>query len=356
MAKKKVKKFKESLGLDIGNHSIKLVHLKKLHQGYKLLNYEVRSTIPEGHESSLSDLSLDRFAPILSGMLKSMKINPKKVKHLVSSIGGDDTSIKQIRTIFLPDDELESALFFEAKKHLPIGGAEMLLDFQVVNVEEKTNNMNVLLAATTKTMLKEHTKVLANAGMEAGIVDMESLAVANSYFLNNALEDGVYILLNIGAYKTNMVICGPNVKIFARDISYGGFHISKDIAKKNKVSFEEAEKIKFEYGIKEVAKKAETSSLLTLDISDKTPAEQIAMEVKRSLRFYVKEAGTSDFRKIILMGGSAKTIGLAEYISEQLNIPTEVFNPFESVETKGSFSDLNDPQYAVAMGLAMRPE
>ena len=57
MAKKKVKKFKESLGLDIGNHSIKLVHLKKLHQGYKLLNYEVRSTIPEGHESSLSDLS-----------------------------------------------------------------------------------------------------------------------------------------------------------------------------------------------------------------------------------------------------------------------------------------------------------
>jgi len=131
MAKKKKKtKFKESLGLDIGNHSIKLVHLKKLHQGFKLLNYEIRSTIPVGFEQSLSDLSPDRFAPVLSEMLKSLKINPKKVKHLVSSIGGDNTSIKQIKTIFLPDEELESALFFEAKKHLPISGSEMLLDYQ----------------------------------------------------------------------------------------------------------------------------------------------------------------------------------------------------------------------------------
>jgi type IV pilus assembly protein PilM len=356
MAKKKVKKFKESIGLDIGNHSIKMVHLKKQHHGFKLLNYEARSTIPEGHESSLSDLSPDRFAPILSGMLKSMKINPKKVKHLVSSIGGDETSIKQIKTIFLPDEELESALFFEAKKHLPIGGAEMLLDFQVVNVEEKTNNMNVLLAATTKTMLKQHSAILRNAGLEAGFVDMESLAVANSFFLNNALDDGVYILLNIGAYKTNMVICGPQAKFFARDISYGGFHISKDIAKKNKISFEEAEKKKLEHGLAEIEKEVQGSSLLTLDISDKTPAEQIAMEVKRSLRFYVKEASTSDFRKVVLMGGAAKTKGLAEYINEQLNIPTEVFNPFASIETSGNSSDVTDPQFSIAVGLAMRSE
>jgi Tfp pilus assembly PilM family ATPase len=34
MAKKqKVKRFKESVGLDIGSYSIKLVHLKRLHEG-----------------------------------------------------------------------------------------------------------------------------------------------------------------------------------------------------------------------------------------------------------------------------------------------------------------------------------
>jgi len=131
MAKKKTVKIKESIGLDIGSHSIKAVHLKKTGSGWKLLGQEIRQTMPAGIEYVPSDLSSNRFAPILAEMLKSMKINPKKVKHLVSSIGGDNVSIKQIKTIFLPEEELESALFFEAKKHIPISGGEMLLTLQL---------------------------------------------------------------------------------------------------------------------------------------------------------------------------------------------------------------------------------
>jgi type IV pilus assembly protein PilM len=356
MAKKKAVKFKESIGLDIGTHSIKLVHLKKIHEGFKLLNYEIRSTIPEGHEHTLSDLNSDRYAPILSQMLKSLKINPKKIKHIVSSIGGDNTSIKQIRTIFLPDDELESALFFEAKKHMPISGSEMLLDYQVLNVEEKTNNMNILLASTTKSQLQEHTSILASAGIAPGVVDVESLAIANSFILNTFVEDGVFILLNLGAYKTNMAIYGPKAKFFARDINWGGYHFSKDIATRRKGSFEEAEKYKFEHGIKKETVSTEKESLLSLDIAQKSVEEQLAQEVKRSLRFYVKEAGNSDFRKILLMGGTANLKGLPEYLQENLNIPVEIFNPFTSLEMPEKFRDSQDPQLALALGMAMRQE
>ena len=356
MAKKKKIKFKESIGLDIGSHSIKLVHLKKLHEGFKLLNYEIRSTVPEGQEYTPSDLSPDRFAPVLSGMLRSLKINPKKIKHIVSSVGGDNTSLKQIKTIFLPEDELESALFFEAKKHLPISGSEMLLDYQVLSVEEKTNNMNILMAATTKALLNEHSDILTAAGVTPGIVDVESLAIANSFALNSFVEEGVFIILNIGALKTNMVIYGPEAKFFARDIAWGGFHFTKDIMKRRKLSFENAEKFKFEHGLKEEEAPESTSKIMSLNITEKTTEEQIAMEVKRSLRFYVKEAGTSDFRKILLVGGSAKIEGLPEYLSKQLNIESEVYNPFIDLEMPEKFKDRKDPQLALALGLAMRPE
>ncbi len=356
MAKKKRIKFKESIGLDIGSHSIKLVHLKKLHEGFKLLNYEIRSTVPEGLEYTPSDLSPNRFAPVLSGMLKSLKINPKKIKHIVSSVGGDNTSLKQIKTIFLPEDELESALFFEAKKHLPISGSEMLLDYQVLSVEEKTNNMNILMAATTKALLNEHSDILTGAGITPGIVDVESLAVANSFALNSFVEEGVFILLNIGALKTNMVIYGPKAKFFARDIAWGGFHFTKDIMKQRKFSFEKAEKFKLEHGLKKEEATASTKKIMSLNITEKTTEEQIAMEVKRSLRFYVKEAGTSDFRKILLIGGSAKIAGLPEYFSKQLNIESEVYNPFIDLEMPEKFKDRKDPQLALALGLAMRPE
>jgi|SRR5690554_321367 type IV pilus assembly protein PilM len=357
MAKKKQIKFKESVGIDIGTHSIKLVHLKKIHDGYKLLNYEIRPTVPAGVEYIPSDLRRDRYAPILAEMLRTLKINPRKIKHLVTSIGGDHVSIKQIKTIFLPEDELESALFFEAKKHLPISGSDMLLDFQVLNVEERTNNMNILLVATTKDELTKHNEILTAVDLAPGIVDAEPLAVANSFIFNAFIEEGVYVVVNVGAHRSNMVIYGPQAKFFSRDLAWGGFNFTKDIMKKRNLSFEEAEAYKFEHGITDDgASSAKPQELSTLEISDKPTEEQIALEVKRSLRYYVKEAGNSDFRKVLLVGGSSKLKGLPEYMTEQLNIPTEIFNPFINLEMPEKLRDKKDPQLALAIGLAMRPE
>ncbi len=359
MAKKKKKKinFKESVGIDIGSHSIKLVHLKRIHNGFKLLNYEIKPTVPMGVEYIPSDLRAERFAPVLAGMLKTLKIKPKKVKHLVTSIGGDNVSIKQIKTIFLPEDELESALFFEAKKHLPISGSDMILDFQVLSVEERTNNMNVILVASTKDELKKHSDVLMACDLAPGIVDAEAFAIANSFLFNAFIEEGVYVLINIGAHRTTMVITGPESKFFSRDLAWGGFNFTKDVMKRRGISFEEAEEYKVEHGISDTTEEiAASTGLGTLEISEKPTEEQIVLEIKRSLRYYVKEAGSSDFRKVYLSGGAAKLKGLPEYFEEQLNIKTEIANPFVNLELPEKLKDKKDPQLALAIGLAMRPE
>jgi len=356
MKKNKTVRFKETVGIDIGTHSIKIVHLKKLHDGFKLLNYEVRPTVPQGVEYVLSDLRQERFAPVIGEMLKTQRISPKHIKHLVSSIGGDNTSIKQIKTIFLPDDELESALFFEAKKHIPISGSDMVLDYQVLSVEEKTNNMNILLAATSKDVLNQHSNILSTAGLNPHIVDIDSLAVANSFALNAFVEDGVYVLLNLGAHRTNMVIWGPDAKFFARDIPYGGYNFTRDIMRKRQMEWSDAENYKYEFGLNEDPNHPAVQTISMLDISEKSTEDAIVEELRRSLRFYVKEAGNSDFRKLYLMGGSAKLKGLPEFIQDKVNVPTEIFMPFINVEMPEKFQDKKDPQLALAIGLAMRME
>ncbi len=356
MKKPKTTKFKESVGIDIGTHSVKVVHLKRLHEGFKLLNYEIRPTVPVGVEYIPSDLRPDRFAPVIVEILKTLHINPKKIQHLVTSVGGDNTSIKQIKTIFLPDEELESALFFEAKKHIPISGTDMILDYQVINVEEKTNNMNILLAATSKELLNEHTNTLVTAGLNPNIVDIDSLAVANSFALNAFVEEGIYVLLNLGAHRTNMVIWGPEAKFFARDSPYGGYHFTRDIMRKRQLEYDAAENYKMEWGLLDDPSAAEAKTITMLDISEKSTEDAIVEEIRRSLRFYVKEAGNSDFRKVYIMGGSSKLKGLKEYIQEKVSIPTDVFMPFINVEMPEKFMDKKDPQLALAIGLAMRPE
>jgi len=356
MKKKKPLKFRETVGIDIGSHSVKIVHLKRLHEGFKLLNYEIRPTVPQGIEYVPSDLRPERFAPVIVEMLKTLHISPKSIKHLVTSIGGDNTSIKQIKTIFLPDEELESALFFEAKKHIPISGSDMVLDFQVLSVEEKTNNMNILLAASTKDILNEHSNSLVSAGLSPNIVDLDSLAIANSFALNSFVEEGVYVMLNLGAHRTNMVIWGPNAKFFARDIPYGGYHFTRDIMRKRQLEFVEADNYKVEWGLLDDPSNPSSTTINMLDISEKSTEDMIVEEIRRSLRFYVKEAGNSDFRKLYLMGGTAKLKGLQEFVQDKVNIPTEVYLPFVNVEMPEKFQDKKDPQLALAIGLAMRME
>jgi type IV pilus assembly protein PilM len=355
MSKKTKVRFKESLGIDIGSHSVKVVHLKRLSHGYKLLNFDVRSTVPEGIEYLPNDLRNDRFTPVLGSILKGMKINPKKIKHVVSSIGGDDTSIKQVKTIYLPEDELDSALSFEAKKHIPISGNEMVLDYQVLNIEEKTNNMNIILAASTKNVINSHAEILSSVGITPGIIDIDAFGITNAFLLSSYIEEGVYVLVNVGAHRTNIIIYGPKAKFFTRDVAYGGYHITQDIMRKHNLEFSQAETFKMENGVTSASPSGETT-LSMLDISEKNTEDLITDEIRRSIRFYVKEAGNSDFRKIYLMGGSAKVKGLAEYIESKINVTTEVYNPFSSIEMPDKFKNSQDPQLCLALGLAMRPE
>jgi len=109
-----------------------------------------------------------------------------------------------------------------------------------------------------------------------------------------------------------MVIWGPEAKFFARDIPYGGYNFTRDIMRKRQMEWQEAENYKMEWGLLDDPSRAGTQTISMLDISEKATEDAIVEELRRSLRFYVKEAGNSDFRKVYLMGGTAKLRGLPE--------------------------------------------
>jgi len=122
------------------------------------------------------------------------------------------------------------------------------------------------------------------------------------------------------------------------------------------MEWEEAENYKLEFGLMDDPGAVSKQTISMLDISEKSTEDVIVEELRRSLRFYVKEAGNSDFRKLYLMGGTAKLKGLREYIEERVSVPTDIFMPFINVEMPEKFADKKDPQLALAIGLAMRQE
>ena len=59
-------------------------------------------------------------------------------------------AVKQIRSISLSAEELESSLIFEARKHLPLDDTEAILDYQILDGSSDSQNLEILMVATTK--------------------------------------------------------------------------------------------------------------------------------------------------------------------------------------------------------------
>ncbi len=288
-----------------------------------------------------------------------LKINPKRVKALTTGLSNQQSSIRQLKMMNTEDEnELSEALQFEARKHIPMDGTDALLDYQILGEDIKEmDKLNVLLVATTQLNLNNHLNLVKSMNLRPGIVDSEAIGMANAYVIEHGLPDeGTHVFLNIGAVSSVLVVWGRQAPFFARDIQIGGHHFTKEIMEKQELKYKEADDFKRSPAHTELVDKLQgsTEGNFSVSVAEHTIYDNLVDEVRRSLRYYIKESNESFFQKIFIMGGSAGIQGLDEFISNRLNVPAEIYHPFaqlhHDVEHDGEFS----AQYATAVGYAMR--
>jgi len=256
------------------------------------------------------------------------------------------------------EDELASSLQFEARKHIPMDGTDALMDFQILGEDPKEmDKLNVLLVASTQKNLEKHLRMIKNFGFRPGIVDSEAVSMANSYVIEHGLpEDGANVFLNIGAVSSTLVVWGRQAPFFTRDIQIGGHHFTKELVEKMDISYQEAEKVKCDPEFNELTLKISGAEQkdFTVSVAEHTIYDNLVDEIRRSLRFYIKESNESYFHKILLVGASTSIKDLDAFIANRLNVAAEVYNPTAQLH-HDMHSDITDPgAYAVAIGYAMR--
>ncbi len=345
------------VGLDIGRQVIKAVAVEKTKAGFKLLNIGER-LVPESNKAFDPDsITQPIWVIAIREVLRDMKLNPRRIRNLVSGLNGSKVSIKQITTMEMSSDELVSAMTFEARKHIPMDGSEAVIDFQILGPNKKeVDKIDVGLVACTQKVINSHLDLLKDAGLKPGIVDTDPLAVINAYITKHDLPDeGVVVLVDIGSLSTSLIVRGRMDELFIRDIPIGGHHFVKWLSKSLSQDYPQAEESLARSGISaHLEGKSETESAHSIAVADRTIYDNLVEDIRRSLRYYAKTTGQSFFQKIILSGGGALTPGLAEFIQEKLNVETTLFDPLEILDGVEKFEVPNRAQYAVATGLAIR--
>ena len=337
------------VGVDIGSSAIKVCQLLQRRQEFSLQSFGIVPLPPQSIINGVIQ-NPQAIADSLKTLFDHLQIKSKKI---VFALSGYSVFIKKITLPVLSEKELSQSLQYEAQQHVPFEIKEVNLDFHILGpLREDPNFMSVFLVAVKKETLGAYLNVIELAGLDPVIADVAAFALANAYETIHSLESAPIALLNLGANQSTLQVLGKEGPVFTRDIFLGGQQITEQIQTVLNISFSEAERIKL-------------GEFRTPDLLDKIAPYWLSSlqnwleEIKKIIDFLTASEPENKPTKIVLSGGSAMIPGLIRFLSDGLQLPVELFNPFSQIAQDSkkfdpSYLESVGPQSAIVLGLALR--
>lgn len=352
-----LKRKQDLLGVDIGTHSIKLVHLRQMGGLMTLSRWGV---IPYGEDIPFDTAFIDRRNQALTALQSYLKTADFPTNKVATSISGNSVIVRYVKMAKMTPEDLSKSIKFEAEPYIPFNIEDVNLSFSILGdvVEDGQPQMETLLVAAKKDSVDLRVDLLKEAGLVPVIMDVDAFALETAFeMVFPPPQTDTILFMNIGASFTNMSILEKGVSRVVRDVFIAGNTFTKSIQSQFQCDLKTAEQKKITFGLADDTADPEGQQVVEALV----PAVRDLMtEVQRSIDFYVSQGSDRTVQKICLCGGSANLKKLDQYLSKELKMPVEVFNPLALIQNAPS--DLTDeqkallPQMAVAVGLAARQE
>jgi type IV pilus assembly protein PilM len=229
----------------------------------------------------------------------------------------------------------------------------MVIDFQVLGRYVSERRVEVLIAAVTREHLDRQLALLDRLGVTADIVDAAPLALANAALHGAGGDRGARLLLDIGHTSSHLTLHQRGEPFFSRRFEVGGRHLTQAIAGQLQVPFEEAEEWKLAAGSDEPGFRVDWSSR-ELRAMRQALERDLVDEVRRSFAFYRTLGHLPESPRLQISGATARLPGIAGQLGEMLEFPVSVFDPFADLGGAARARVSGGPQFAQALGLALR--
>ncbi|HAH20633.1 MAG: hypothetical protein A2Y00_02210 [Omnitrophica WOR_2 bacterium GWF2_43_52] len=347
-------KEKYIVGLDIGNSSIKLAHFRADDGIGHLL--AVRSI-----EVSKEKGACFAIKEILSGI---------DIPHtrFVTLLNSPQAMVKRIVVPPMPQAELKDALALEVKNYFPFPVNDCQIDFEVVGevLEKGATKIELLLAVCPHQAIKEHIALLHQAGVNPAQIIHPSLALYNLLRRSFVKEALSFAVIDIGKIFSELVIVRDGKFVFSRKIPISGDDFTKALTAtlfsehgKIQLSYEDAERIKCDYGIPAENSTQFIENLIAISqvrFLLRPLAEKLAHEIERSFDSYQEESYGQRVEKLILMGGASRLKGLDAFLRETLELETIMYSALDgiSVDSHALNEKVNINCFAGALGCGMQ--
>jgi len=350
----------EVFGLDINDLSLKVVKLKKSRGGFRLVSFNEVKIAPDIINDGVIK-NEEALAKIIKSACDTVKGKKLNTKYVIASLPEEKSFLQVIQMPKMSLEQLNLSVPLEAENYIPIPVEEAYLDFQVIApVKDYLNRLEVLIVAVPKKIADSYVSCFKKAGLIPVALEAESEAIARA-LVKKETKSGLLILVDFGENNTDFIVFSGSSIRFTCSLPISSQLITKAISESLKISIEEAEKLKIEYGLtggKDANVTEQISQIISPILKD------LSEQIKKYLNFY-RDHSSFEYllpdgktEKILFCGGGASLKGLTEFMSRNLEIPVELGDPTSNFIAKKikNIAKENLMHFTTAIGLALRED
>ncbi len=335
-----------TVGLDIGSGLIKVAVVDHSKSAPELVRVAIMPLLAD----AIVDGEIMDPGIVADAIISCLAAAGVTTKSVVTAVGGRDVIIKKILIDRVKEEQARELMRWEAEQHVPFDMESVELDFQILDPTGTEEQMSVLLVAAKRELIEAKVRLLTEAGLGAGVVDVDAFALHNAFELNHPdAMSGIVALVNIGNEVTNINIVENGVPILTRDLPAGTRRFREALQSERGLGSGEAANL---------VQGTERSEHLDAILAPR--AEELAVGIERAAAFLASSSRSgSQVTAVYLCGGGSRTPGLLDQLATRLRLPVVSANPLANLVVRdGAFESLvtDDvaPLLMLPIGLALR--
>jgi type IV pilus assembly protein PilM len=363
-----------SIGLDIDRGSLKAVQVSGSGGTYTLRHVGYHRLPPGAiNEGEVAD------ADLLAAEIRDFWASHSfKGKSVVLGVANAHVVVRLLDFPRMEEEDLKSAISFEAQDHIPMALDEAVFDYVVLGPQQEGSDLDrILVVAAHREMIGRYTSAVRAGGLRPVGIDVKALALTRSTLPDTFFDEGATLLLDIGTELTNLAITQGGNPTLTRFIPSGLDRLVDAVSEAADLPEDQAEKevlnprLRLGYDAEERYDSAEEAEeaeedfdpALVYDVRRgvEEAVQALAEDVHRSIEYHHSQPGTREVNQAFVSGEGALIPGLDTYLGELLGVATHLGHAAAQFSAnKSNVSDEQlaamEPVLAVAVGLALEDE
>ena len=307
-------------GLDIGTGTLRVLQVNGQPGKYKISAYGA-ANFDVKHTKNGVITEPQAVANNYKQMLATNTRGKLTTSRVAISLPAKRAYSRAIKLPKLKSEELEAAIYMEAEQYIPFSINSLYLDYSIIR--ETDTEIEIFIVAAPKTIIDSYLELAKILKIEPVLIET-SIDSASRLFSQTHFKDQASVLVDFGQESVDITVV-DKIILATGTVGGGSNAFTSKISQELGISPQEAHEIKNKYGLNQ----SNQQDAITMALDPQL--ELLYKEIRRMIRYFTeRSANTQKINQIVIMGNGANLPGLADRMTEALQIPVQLADPWQA--------------------------